>query len=95
MIGFFDYFFVSSRYFTPGDLGFKAFRAPSLIPRGESGTESTSTSKPASPIIGQLICNDRRWAEGWRVYGLQGTEIMCCGYVSGIGLFLSFFFFPS
>lgn len=34
-----------------------------------------------TPIVGMLICNDRRWAEGWRVYGLQGTEIMCIGYV--------------
>ncbi|GAA6041689.1 hypothetical protein JCM8097_003085 [Rhodosporidiobolus ruineniae] len=58
-------------YFKPGDLGFTAFRAPSLkkVVGGEK-----------SPIVGQLICNDRRWAEGWRVYGLQGVEIMCIGY---------------
>jgi hypothetical protein len=31
-----------------------------------------------------LICNDRRWAEGWRAYGLQGVELMCIGYVSVI-----------
>lgn len=62
---------LEKRYFTPGNLGFPAFRATSL--KGEDG---------ASPIVGQLICNDRRWAEGWREYGLQGTEIVCCGYVS-------------
>ncbi|GAA5997121.1 uncharacterized protein JCM10292_006223 [Rhodotorula paludigena] len=58
-------------YFKPGDLGFTAFRAPSL--KKVCGGEK-------SPIVGQLICNDRRWAEGWRVYGLQGVEIMCIGY---------------
>ena len=62
---------LEKRYFLPGNLGFPAFRAPSL--RHEGGS---------SPIIGQLICNDRRWAEGWRCYGLQGVEIVCCGYVS-------------
>ncbi|KAI5124357.1 hypothetical protein M0805_008964 [Coniferiporia weirii] len=65
---------LEKRYFTPGDLGFKAFRAPSLVPR------ATSSPRSGSPIIGQLICNDRRWSEGWRVYGLQGVEIMCIGY---------------
>ena len=64
---------LEKRYFLPGNLGFKAFRAPGL-------KEHVGGVK--SPIIGQLICNDRRWAEGWRVYGLQGVEIMCIGYVS-------------
>lgn len=63
---------LEKRYFLPGDLGFKAFRAPSL--RKIVGGEK-------SPILGMLICNDRRWAEGWRVYGLQGVELMCIGYV--------------
>jgi len=30
--------------------------------------------------MGMLICNDRRWPEAWRIYGLQGTEIVLCGY---------------
>lgn len=64
---------LEKKYFQPGNLGFKAFRAPSL--RATCGGDK-------SPIVGQLICNDRRWAEGWRVYGLQGVEIMCIGYVS-------------
>ncbi|KAK0203780.1 carbon-nitrogen hydrolase [Desarmillaria ectypa] len=59
---------LEKRYFKPGNFGFQAFRAPAL--RHES----------RSPIIGMLICNDRRWAEGWRCYGLQGVEIMCIGY---------------
>ena len=33
-------------------------------------------------IIGMLICNDRRWPEGWRVLGLQGVELVCIGYNS-------------
>jgi predicted amidohydrolase len=63
---------LEKRYFLPGNLGFKAFRAPGL---------KVETEGAKSPIIGMLICNDRRWAEGWRVYGLQGVEIMCIGYV--------------
>jgi predicted amidohydrolase len=62
---------LEKRYFTPGDLGFQAFRATSL--KEDAGG--------SSPIIGQLICNDRRWAEGWRCLGLQGVEIVCIGYV--------------
>ncbi|WWC70504.1 uncharacterized protein I206_104455 [Kwoniella pini CBS 10737] len=61
---------LEKRYFLPGNFGFQAFRATSL--KDDCGG--------ASPIVGQLICNDRRWAEGWRCYGLQGVEILCCGY---------------
>ncbi|GAA5849673.1 hypothetical protein JCM9279_001975 [Rhodotorula babjevae] len=62
---------LEKRYFTPGDLGFHAFRAPTLKQACGGGK---------SPIVGQLICNDRRWAEGWRALGLQGVEIVCIGY---------------
>ncbi|HRY26043.1 MAG TPA: N-carbamoyl-D-amino-acid hydrolase [Geminicoccaceae bacterium] len=30
--------------------------------------------------VGMLICNDRRWPEGYRVMGLQGVELVCLGY---------------
>ena len=70
---------LEKRYFLPGNLGFNAFRATSL--KEECGG--------SSPIVGQLICNDRRWAEGWRCYGLQGVEILCCGYVSYSGRVVS------
>jgi predicted amidohydrolase len=30
--------------------------------------------------VGMMICNDRRWPETYRVMGLQGVEIICCGY---------------
>ncbi|KAL1900492.1 hypothetical protein Sste5346_002213 [Sporothrix stenoceras] len=58
-------------YFTPGNLGFRAFRVPSLPTTAEEGQGA---------ITGMLICNDRRWAEAWRCLGLQGVELVLCGY---------------
>ena len=58
---------LEKRYFKPGDLGFNAFRVPDLA----SNTE---------PIMGMMICNDRRWPEAWRCLGLQGVELVLCGY---------------
>jgi predicted amidohydrolase len=31
-------------------------------------------------ILGVIICNDRRWPESYRVLGLQGVEMIFCGY---------------
>lgn len=62
---------LEKRYFKPGDLGFEAFRVPNLIPYDEERGE---------PIFGMMICNDRRWSEAWRVLGLQGVEVVLCGY---------------
>ena len=31
-------------------------------------------------IAGMMICNDRRWPEAFRVLGLQGVEMVFCGY---------------
>lgn len=58
---------LEKRYFEYGDLGFPAFRAS---PAWHGG------------ILGMLVCNDRRWPEGWRVLGLQGVELVCVGYNS-------------
>jgi len=58
---------LEKRYFQYGDLGFPAFHAPASLARAVSG---------------MLICNDRRWPEGWRVLGLQGVELVCIGYNS-------------
>ena len=73
---------LEKRYFLPGDFGFKAFRAPNLVP--SAAKQSTSTSPDSigqgDPILGMLICNDRRWPEAWRVYGLQGVELVMVGY---------------
>jgi hypothetical protein len=30
--------------------------------------------------MGMCICNDRRWPETYRVMGLQGVELILCGY---------------
>ncbi len=58
---------LEKRYFEYGDGGFQAFRGPSAW---------------GAPVMGMLICNDRRWPEAWRVYGLQGVELMVMGYNS-------------
>jgi N-carbamoyl-D-amino-acid hydrolase len=58
---------LEKRYFLYGDLGFQAFYGPEAW---------------GAPVTGMLICNDRRWPEGWRSYGLQGTELMLIGYNS-------------
>lgn len=58
---------LEKRYFEYGDLGFSAFRGP---------------AEWHAPVMGMLICNDRRWPEAWRCYGLQGMELMVLGYNS-------------
>jgi predicted amidohydrolase len=58
---------LEKRYFEYGNLGFPAFRA------GPDWRHA---------IMGMMICNDRRWPEGWRVLGLQGVELVCVGYNS-------------
>jgi predicted amidohydrolase len=58
---------LEKRYFAYGDLGFPAFRGPQAL---------------QDAVLGMLICNDRRWPEGWRVLGLQGVELVCVGYNS-------------
>jgi N-carbamoyl-D-amino-acid hydrolase len=58
---------LEKRYFEYGDLGFPAFRGPATW---------------GAPVTGMLVCNDRRWPEAWRCYGLQGVELMLMGYNS-------------
>jgi Asp/Glu/hydantoin racemase/predicted amidohydrolase len=73
---------LEKRYFLPGNLGFKAFRVPGLVEqalKSDSSPDTEGTAK-GDPILGLMICNDRRWAESWRAYGLQGVEIVLCGY---------------
>ena len=31
-------------------------------------------------VAGMIICNDRRWPESYRVLGLQGVDMLFCGY---------------
>ena len=35
---------------------------------------------PWDARVGMMICNDRRWAEPWRVMGLLGAECVMLGY---------------
>jgi predicted amidohydrolase len=63
---------LEKRYFEPGNLGFQAFRAPGLVKDAvKKGAETTgqSTTGKGDPILGMMICNDRRWPEAWRMYG--------------------------
>ncbi|KAK5129626.1 hypothetical protein LTR08_003025 [Meristemomyces frigidus] len=77
---------LEKRYFTPGDLGFQGFRVPSLVQnvvKKETAKEGESTIGKGDPIMGMLICNDRRWPEAWRVYSLQGAELIMFGFNTG------------
>ncbi|PMD56472.1 putative N-carbamoyl-D-amino acid hydrolase [Hyaloscypha bicolor E] len=71
---------LEKRYFEPGNLGFKAFRAPDLVLGAQKKGAGSVRPGKGDPIMGMMICNDRRWAEGWRCYGLQGVEVVLCGY---------------
>ncbi|KAL1303390.1 hypothetical protein AAFC00_006783 [Neodothiora populina] len=95
---------LEKRYFTPGDLGFKAFRAPGLLGRTATADEGSGVWRKGTPgvpegeisrrkdqgkgdpVLGMLICNDRRWPEAWRVYALQGAELIVFGYNTGANL---------
>ncbi len=58
---------LEKKYFQYGDMGFPVARGPEAWGR---------------PVLGMLICNDRRWPEGWRVLGLGGAELVLIGYNS-------------
>ena len=76
---------LEKRYFKPGNLGFKAFRVPGLVKdtitqsSGKQANDSETIGR-GDPVVGMMICNDRRWAEAWRAYGLQGAEIVLEGF---------------
>ena len=77
---------LEKRYFTPGNLGFKAFRASGLIPdavKKSTAIDGENTAGKGDPIFGMLICNDRRWPEAWRMYSLQGAELITFGFNTG------------
>ena len=52
-------------------------RAPLL--RARPGRASACGGRSAA-VVGMMICNDRRWPETYRVMGLQGVELILCGY---------------
>ncbi|OQU94947.1 hypothetical protein CLAIMM_01224 [Cladophialophora immunda] len=75
---------LENRYFRRGNLGFRAFRGPGLVGNtlkvGDLVAKQDTAAGKGDPILGMIICNDRRWPEAWRCYGLQGVELMFCGY---------------
>jgi hypothetical protein len=46
----------------------------------EPGPDSFGVWDAFGARVGMMICNDRRWPETYRVMGLQGVELICCGY---------------
>jgi predicted amidohydrolase len=71
---------LEKRYFVPGNLGFPAFRTPDLIDGAVKKEAAVKEQGKGDPVMGMMICNDRRWPESWRCYGLQGVEVVLCGY---------------
>lgn len=56
---------LEKRYFEVGNLSWPVVRAGSDL---------------KGALLGQMICNDRRWPESYRVMGLQGVEMILLGY---------------
>ncbi|HRK19238.1 MAG TPA: N-carbamoyl-D-amino-acid hydrolase [Hyphomicrobiaceae bacterium] len=56
---------LEKRYFEVGNLSWPVTRASVDL---------------KSALLGQMICNDRRWPESYRVMGLQGVEMILLGY---------------
>ena len=46
----------------------------------EPSNEGFGVWRAFGGIVGMMICNDRRWPESYRVMGLQGVEMILCGY---------------
>jgi predicted amidohydrolase len=56
---------LEKRYFEVGNLSWPVARAGADLQSG---------------LFGQMICNDRRWPESYRVMGLQDVEMILLGY---------------
>ncbi|MEZ5217643.1 MAG: N-carbamoyl-D-amino-acid hydrolase [Ilumatobacteraceae bacterium] len=46
----------------------------------EPGEDGFGVWRAFGGYVGMMICNDRRWPETYRVMGLQGVELILCGY---------------
>ena len=46
----------------------------------DPGNEGFGVWRAFGGLVGMMICNDRRWPETYRVMGLQGVEMILCGY---------------
>jgi predicted amidohydrolase len=66
----------------PGHATFEPWRRFQHLERYyfEPGTEGFGVWRAFGGVVGMMICNDRRWPESYRVMGLQGVELILCGY---------------
>jgi predicted amidohydrolase len=66
----------------PGHEEFEAWRPFQHLERRyfEPGPDGFGVWRAFGSIVGMMICNDRRWPETYRVMGLQGVELILCGY---------------
>jgi N-carbamoyl-D-amino-acid hydrolase len=66
----------------PGHAGNEQWRPFQHLERYyfEPGPDSFGVWPAFGARVGMMICNDRRWPETYRVMGLQGVELICCGY---------------
>lgn len=46
----------------------------------EPSTDGFGVWRAFGGLVGMMICNDRRWPETYREMGLQGVEMILCGY---------------
>ena len=46
----------------------------------EPSPEGFGVWRAFGSLVGMMICNDRRWPETYREMGLQGVEVILCGY---------------
>ena len=46
----------------------------------EPGPEGFGVWRAFGGLVGMMTCNDRRWPESYREMGLQGVEMILCGY---------------
>jgi predicted amidohydrolase len=46
----------------------------------EPGPDGFGVWRAFGGVVGMMLCNDRRWPETYRVMGLQGVELILCGY---------------
>jgi hypothetical protein len=66
----------------PGHAEFEAHRPFQHLERYyfEPGPDGFGVWRAFAGVVGMMICNDRRWPESYRVMGLQGVELILCGY---------------
>ena len=66
----------------PGHEAFEPWRPFQHLERYyfEPGPDGFGVWTAFDARVGLMLCNDRRWPESYRVMGLQGVELILCGY---------------